>query len=209
MHRRLATLLTLALFVLAGCRGASVIGDEDVSYDQGVIPTADAVPEGTVLQTELNDRIDTNGRVGDDFSATVVRSVRSNDGQVVIPAGAEVYGTVTGLDDSDQIGDQAAVRLDFDAIAFGNDTYDLDAEVVDAGVETRRADADPTEEAAVGAAAGAALGAIVEGDLLGALIGGALGAGTGTVISLGTGDVEATLPAGTSMTLRTENYIDV
>ncbi|MFW6040076.1 MAG: YMGG-like glycine zipper-containing protein, partial [Gemmatimonadota bacterium] len=63
------------------------------------------------------------------------------------------------------------------------------------------------ERAAIGAAAGAALGAIIGGDLEDILVGGALGAGAGTVISLGLGRVDAELPRGTEMRLRTTREI--
>ena len=52
------------------------------------------------------------------------------------------------------------------------------------------------------------LGAIVSGgDLDKILLGGALGAAAGTVISLGMGDVEGVLPAGTTMQLQTTRTV--
>ena len=52
------------------------------------------------------------------------------------------------------------------------------------------------------------LGAILGGGS-GALKGGLIGAAGGTLIALGTGDVEAELPAGTLMTIRTTQPIDL
>ena len=63
-------------------------------------------------------------------------------------------------------------------------------------------------KAGIGAAAGAALcGILSGGDLDKILIGGALGAAAGTVISLGMGDVEGVLPAGTTMKLQTTRIV--
>lgn len=45
--------------------------------------------------------------------------------------------------------------------------------------------------------------------MTGALVGGALGAGSGTAVSLGTGEVQSELPAGTMMTLRTTQPINL
>jgi hypothetical protein len=50
-------------------------------------------------------------------------------------------------------------------------------------------------------------GLIIDGGLAGTLLGGALGAGAGTIISLGTGDVDATIPAGHTMTIRTTDRL--
>lgn len=197
------------VFVLAGCRSSDVLtGGAGVAY-QDQVPTADALPAGTALAVRLDERLSTAGdEVGDVFTATVVDNVIARSGAVVVPAGAEVHGRVTGLDASDHVGDPAAIRLQFDYLTVGNERYDLDAEVVEANVQERREEGiEPGEEAAIGAAAGAALGAILSGDVLETLIGGALGAGVGTAISLGTGDVEAALPAGTRMRLETEERI--
>jgi hypothetical protein len=56
---------------------------------------------------------------------------------------------------------------------------------------------------------GVAAGAILGRSVRGALIGGVLGAGAGTAISLGTGNVHASLPAGTPMTLELTQPVDV
>lgn len=89
-------------------------------------------------------------------------------------------------------------------LARSGRTYPLSAEVVDTEArvvgERRRAG----RGAIAGATAGAVLGAVISGvELESILRGAAIGAGAGTVISLGLGDVDATLPAGSDMTLRT------
>jgi hypothetical protein len=199
-------LLSLCL-LLVGCRGADVLSDSDPIQQPA---TADVVPDGTVMDLRLNDRLGTEiSRVGESFTATVADPVTAETGRVAVPAGAMVYGTVTGIDVSDGVGDQAAIRLDFDRLEAGSQSYDFSAEVIGTGVQTDRDDDIIGDETAIGAGAGAALGLILEGDLLGTLIGGALGAGAGTAISLGTGDVDAVLPSGTMMTVQTEQRIDL
>jgi hypothetical protein len=206
MRILLFTLCLLPL-VFIGCRGSDVLTDS-AAIEQPA--TSDVVPEGTVMELALNERLGTGiSRVGETFTATVADPVTAETGRVAVPAGATVYGTVTGIDESDNVGDQAAIRLDFDRLEAGGQSYDFSADIIETGVETQRGDDVVGEETAIGAGAGAALGLILEGDLLGTLIGGALGAGAGTAISLGTGDVDAVLPEGTSMTVQTEQRIDL
>jgi hypothetical protein len=205
--RSLLLSLCLLPVVLLGCRGSDVLTDS-AAIEQPA--TANVVPEGTVMELSLNDRLGTEiSRVGETFTATVADPVTAETGNVAVPAGATVYGTVTGIDESDNIGDQAAIRLDFDRLEAGGQSYDFSADILETGVETDRDDDIIGEETAIGAGAGAALGLILEGDLLGTLIGGALGAGAGTAVSLGTGDVDAVLPAGTGMTVQTTQRIDL
>jgi hypothetical protein len=148
--------------------------------------------------------------VGDRFTARVTNSIVATNGQTVIPAGAIVTGVITGLDDSDHLGDQAAIRLDFESISFGGRTYALDADVVEADLHMRGQSLDDiARSAGVGAVAGAVLGTIIGGDLLDALEGAALGAGAGSVISLGLGDVEAELPRGSDLLLRSTRTINL
>ncbi|HEX6941261.1 MAG TPA: hypothetical protein VF158_17830 [Longimicrobiales bacterium] len=206
MHRKIAAGLLLAL---GACRSAEVVSERPVGA-QPAPATADAIPAGTLLQVELNQSIGTErNRVGDRFTATVTRPLVAQNGQVVVPEGALVHGVITGLDDSDHLGDQAAIRVDFQRITFQGRSYPFSAEVVDTDVETKRDGEAAVTGAVTGAIAGAALGAVIGGELRDILIGGALGAGAGTIISLGIGDVEAELPAGTDMALRTTRSISL
>ncbi len=209
MIRCLKTALVLPL-VLGACRSVEVQSGPPTGAQPAPPPTADAIPAGTLLRAELNQPIGTErNRVGDRFTATVTRPLVAQNGQTVVPEGALIHGVVTGLDDSDHLGDQAAIRVDFERITFQGRSYPFEAEVVDTDVRLRR-DGDAAVSGAVtGAVVGAALGAIIGGDLRDILIGGALGAGAGTIISLGIGDVEAELPAGTALTLRTTQPISL
>lgn len=212
MHKHAILFLVLGFAGFAGCRGAEVetptAGPVPPAATEEVRP--DFVPAGTTVVAELNDRLGTDvSRVGQEFTMTVLRPVRTDEGETVIPEGATILGEVTGLDPSDRVGDQAAIRLNFREIAIRGQSYPFQAVITNTEVETERGDTFRRGAigAGVGAAAGAALGAILGRSLRGALIGGALGAGAGTVVSLGTGDVEAVLPAGTDMALRTTEPI--
>lgn len=210
--RYLPVLSVSCILLLAACRSTDVDTGELEGEPVGVVPpTSSALPVGATFDVRLDQTIGTDiNDVGDRFSATVINDLMAADGTVAVPAGSRVRGTITGLDDSDRVGDQAAIRLAFDSIETNGEDHDFSADILEAEVEERGERPDVTSpETAVGAGAGVILGTIISGDLLGALVGGALGAGIGSVISLGTGDVEAEIPAGSTMTLRTNQPVDL
>ena len=206
------TALGIALLLpalAAGCRSATVASEPPVQPAAGApIPrTADAVPAGTMMRGSLNQGISTeSSRVGDRFTVTVLDPLVAENGEVAIPAGTVVSGTVAALDPSDHVGEQASVVLRFDTIAVGGRAVPIDAMIAEADVKQSREGSGVAKGAGAGALGGALLGAILGGGS-GALKGGLVGAGAGTVISLGAGDVQAELPAGTVVTLRIESPV--
>jgi hypothetical protein len=211
-YRVFATFLVV-LLAAVGCRTAQVENegtDTTGEYTTQRLPSADAIPSGTELRVELNQKLSTETTSeGDEFSATLLDPLVTEDGETVVPAGAMVRGEVTGLKESEEMGDQAAIRLHVQEISFDGETYELPAEIVQTEVETDRDKSDIGTGAAVGGVAGAALGAIIGKNVGGALLGGAIGAGAGTLVSLGVGSADAELPAGSEMILRTTRTIDV
>jgi hypothetical protein len=169
------------------------------------------LPSGTTLDVRLDQEIGTTvSKVGDTFSGTVESGIVATNGQTVVPAGSKVYGRVTGLDNSDHAGEPAAIKVDFERIEIHGQSHPLSAKVTATNLQTRGGDTrnETLRKAGIGAAAGAVLGAVLSGgELSKILIGGALGAAAGTAISLGVGDVEGVLPAGTKMTLQTTSTV--
>jgi hypothetical protein len=197
--------------LFAGCaRQATIDSTGDVSIS-ATPADARSLPSGTTLSVTLDHEIGTkSSKVGDTFSATVTDRIVAQNGATTVPAGAKVYGKITGLDNSDRVGEQAAIKIDFERIVVNGASNPLYAKVTATNLETRGGDtrSETLKKAGIGAAAGAVLGAIVSGgDLDKILLGGALGAAAGTVISLGMGDVEGVLPAGTAMTLQTTRTV--
>jgi hypothetical protein len=180
----------VAGLILVGCaRQATVESTGDVAVSAS--PTdSRSLPSGTTVDVKLDQEIGTkSSKVGDSFSATVTNAVVAQNGTTVVPAGSKVYGKV---------------------IVVNGTSHPLYAKVTATNLETRGADTrdETIKKAGVGAAAGAVLGAIMSGgDLDKILLGGALGAAAGTVISLGMGDVEGVLPAGTTMQLQTTRTV--
>ena len=172
-----------------------------------VVPAnGDVLPAGAALDVRLNQRLSTEGSsVGDRFNATVTTDLRAQNGELVVPAGALVHGRVVALDDSDDPTDRALIQLAFDSLTFGGRRYTFGANItgVEAVEQRSRSTGKVVQRAAAGAAAGAVIGAIIRGpDLENIIRGGVIGAAAGTVLSLGLGDVEHVIPAGTRMTIQ-------
>jgi hypothetical protein len=190
-------------FAVAACGTAQLeSGNEMPMPPAGA--AADIVPVGTEFTVELDATLNAeNSDVGDRFTATVKDDI--NDGAtVIVPEGSKVTGRITGVDEADGVTDQAAVRVVFESINVNGVEHALAADItdVDVSLTDRRNVGDTIEKVGAGAAAGAVVGAIIGGSLKDILVGGALGAGAGTIISLGTGDQQNSLPAGSELDLR-------
>jgi hypothetical protein len=193
---------------LAACQPAELIQPTPAVQPAPPPPTADAMPVGTVFNVQLDKRLSaTQSTVGDRFTATVRQPLIAANGHVAVPVGAQVHGVVTGVQPHSG-GEPAAIRVNFERLTFDGRSVAFNADVVDtsARVEQDRLGT-AARGAIVGATAGAVLGAVIGGDLRDILIGGAIGAGAGTILSLGLGQVEPTLPEGTVLSLRTNQHV--
>ncbi len=214
---RTATLPLALALLLGGCqRGVEVLsGGSQVTPgsvpQQVVVSTPSSVPAGTTVGATLNERLSTaESRVGESFAMTLQTSILNQQREVLIPQGAQLTGRVTALRESIDVATPAIIRLELQSISWAGRTRPLQAEIVRADPTTRgRGTDDAIRGAAGGAAAGAVLGAVLSGDVRGALTGAAIGAGAGTVISLGITDQTAMLDAGSEITLRLTEPIQV
>lgn len=209
---RLYAILATAALASAGCSRGATVESTSAPAPETRPTTSATLPEGTTLHARLDDSLGTDrNKAGDRFTATVTTAVTAENGATVVPAGAKLHGTITGLDDSDRAGDNAYIRLDFERLSFGGRDYAFDADVVATAVETKGDTRNETlKKAGIGAAAGAVLGAVVgDAELKNIALGAAIGAAAGTVISLGAGDVEAVLPAGSELTLRSTEQVSL
>lgn len=211
MRKALSSMLAIAALTVTGaCARTST-----VESTGEVVPTtavnASSLPTGSVVTVTLDQAVGTNtSKVGDTFSATVVDAIVASNGQTVVPAGTKVYGKVTGLQESNNVGQKAAIRLDFERINVNGVERPFEANITATNLQTERQETrdETLKKAGIGAAAGAVLGAVIGGGDLSKILGGAaIGAAAGTVISLGGGDVEAVLPAGSKMTLQTTQQV--
>lgn len=208
--RTRAIAAALAAISTIGCaainhRTTTVESAGDVA-STAVIPVNNrAIPAGADVVATLDQSLGTkNNKAGDGFTATVSQTMYASDGSVVVPAGAKIDGTVTALDDSDNATEPALIRLAFNRIRFNGRSYPFAASIVQSNaVQTSdKSSSEKTKQIVIGGVVGAAIGGILsKGDLDKIVIGGAIGAAAGSIVSLGT-EMNATLPAGSQMTLR-------
>ena len=165
------------------------------------------VPADAVLGIQIERTVSSElARPEDRVEARVTRDVRVSD-RIAIPAGSTVRGSVTEVDRGGRMKGKARLAVRFHTIVLADGTQlPLKTDPV-----VREGQSPAGESAAkVGGAAigGAILGAILGGGK-GAAIGGAVGAGAGTAAAMTNDRNPATLPAGTTVTVRMQAPVTV
>ena len=157
------------------------------------------IPSGTTLPLALTSSMasDTSA-VEDPVTAELTRAV-SIDGRDVLPAGAQLEGIVTEVDDSGRVKGRAMIAFRFTSLRTADMRYDVQSEPL-----SHLADDTKGEDAAkigIGAGAGAIVGGILGGKD-GAAKGGAVGGAAGTGVVLATKGREVRLGPGADATTR-------
>jgi hypothetical protein len=158
------------------------------------------VEPDSVLGVRLDEPLSSaTAKVEDPVVATVMRDVLVG-GRTAIPAGSRVEGYVTFVEPGGKFKEKARIGVDFSTLVLpGNERVRIETETIFREGES------PTGEAAskigAGAVVGSVLGAIIGGKK-GAAIGGAAGAAGGTAVVAKGGTNDATIAAGTLLTLR-------
>lgn len=157
------------------------------------------IPSGTTLRLDLASAIASDSsRVEDAVRATLRQPVALN-GETVLPAGTELAGVVTSVDDSGRIKGRARIAYRFNSLRHGGERYDISTSTI-----AHQAEATKGEDAtkiAIGAGAGAAIGALIGGGD-GAAKGAAIGGAGGTGVVLATKGKEVRLGPGANVTTR-------
>lgn len=175
-------------------RTAAVYEPPRKLYDELVIP-ADSVIGLQVENAVTTER----AKVEDQVRARVTRDVRVRD-QVAIPAGARAEGSVTLVERGGRLKDQARLGIRFHTIVLADGTrLPINTDTIyREGESPARESAAKIGGAAVG---GAVLGAIFGGKK-GAVIGSTVGAAGGGVAVATSEPNAATLPQGSTVTVR-------
>jgi hypothetical protein len=161
------------------------------------------LPAGSTLWVETDTPISAyQSAPGTTFVAHVPEEIRTQQGEVLVPQGAQVVGRVVEMLPA-RAGEPLAVRLEVNQLEMAGTTQPLAAEIVRADPPRRGVRA---TDVVIGAGAGALLGAILDGGR-GALIGGAVGAGAGTLVSLGRQGEVNELPRGTRLALELQQPV--
>ena len=139
-------------------------------------PRKVTLPEGTVLSVRLIDPIDSaTNQAGDSFRATLDSPV-TIDGDVVVPANADIQGRVVESKSAGHYAGKPELALELVSLKVNNNTYSLHTNQYTRQGTSRGAQT--AKRVGAGAAIGAIIGGIAGGGK-GAAIGGAAGAGVG------------------------------
>jgi len=138
------------------------------------------IPVGTELDVRLLDSLSSGrNQVEDRFRASTLVDLQSN-GRVIIPAGSEMRGVVSGVEKAGHIDRKGALQLAFDQITVNGKQYKLH------GTVTQALEGEVKGE----------VGKLGAGATVGGIIGGILGGVKGTIagILVGGGGVAAATP---------------
>jgi hypothetical protein len=166
------------------------------------------LPAGTPLPIVMDTSVASNtSHVEQPVRAHLSRDVHL-DNNVVLPAGSDVFGTVTAVRRPGKVKGRSyiALRLTTLVPAGTNDRYRIDTgRVARTGRATKKKDA---MKIGIPAAGGAAVGALFGGKK-GALIGAGAAGGAGTAVVLSTRGEEVGIGRGTPLTLRLASPVTV
>ena len=157
------------------------------------------IPVGTTLPLTLTSSVASDTSALEDGVTAVLTGPITIDGRDVLPAGAQLTGAVTGVEDSGRVKGRAMVTFRFTSLRTGDARYDLQTEPL-----SHQAAATKGEDATkigIGAGAGAVIGGILGGKK-GAATGAVVGGGTGTGVVLATKGREVRLAPGADVTTR-------
>lgn len=179
-------------------------GNTERVTERGSEAPLGVVSSGSEISLAAGQRICTNtNSVGDRFTAQIADPVMGANG-TVIPVGATAVVSITSLHRSEKAGDEIAIGLRVESIAYGGKTYPLSSEVTYAQVDRVRAESggETARKVATGAAIGAVLGQILGRKTKSTVIGAATGAAAGAVVANRNADYDGCVPSGGRITIR-------
>jgi hypothetical protein len=162
-------------------------------------PATRTAATGTFVDVAVDDTISTRStKAGAAFTGAIVADVKNAQGQVVIPAGSAVHGTVVEVKPAPNPRTPGSLTLSLTSVTVRGTDYPIDAridslETVNKGRGVTGADA---AKVGAGAAAGAILGRVLGKNTKGAIIGGVVGGAAGAAVANQTRDIDVVLPKG-------------
>jgi hypothetical protein len=157
------------------------------------------LPTGTTLHLKMTSAVASDtSKVEEPVHAELAEAV-TVDGETALPAGAEVSGVVTDVQQSGRVKGRARVAYRFTSVRAHGETYDIKTAAI--AQEARATKGKDARNVAIGAGVGAALGAVLGGGggaAKGAAVGGAGGAG----YDLATRGEEVHIGPGAAVTAR-------
>ena len=221
--RALLSVMASLLFGLAACSSKpasdSAANTADPNQSSGgtggsmadsrrspVVKAPTVVPAGTTLTVRIGEALGSKiSSPGQSFTATLVSPVAVG-GETVIPAGAEVRGTVTDAKALGRFKGGAVLQIRLNSIKVHGAEHSIETSAV-----TRSAKGKGKRTAVLtggGAGVGALIGGLAGGGK-GAAIGALAGAGAGGAGSAFTGNKDIVLPAESAVSFRLEAPLEV
>ena len=203
------TWLALALgLALAGCSQADSAPALNMGTTTAGQPVVSFVPTGATLTFAIVDEISTkSAKAGDPFSARLLSDFTSEKGEVILPAGVVLHGTVTESMESPKNEEPAVIWLAVGTMETSSGTLILVGDVEELQMETDAKDTNTLSagKVAAGTAAGAIIGKVAGKTKTGA----AVGTAGGVALALATRDGHATVPAGSRIVVRLTEQLSV
>lgn len=170
------------------------------------VPVKHVIPSGTALSIRLIDSLDSaKNKVGDTFRATL-KVPLTVDGDVVIPAGADVEGRVADVSNAGRFTGHSELNLELIKITSNGTVYPVQTQGYDRAGNSRGKGT--AETVGAGAAIGAIIGAIAGGGK-GAAVGTAAGAGAGGATRAAKSGKRITFPSETVLSFKLQEPITV
>lgn len=218
--RALLSVIASLLFGLAACsskpasdaatnnadQNASSDGNTADSRRSPVVKAPTVVPAGTTLTVRLGEALGSKiSSSGQSFTGTLASPVAVG-GETVIPAGAEVRGTVTDAKALGRFKGGAVLQIRLHSIKVNGMEHSIDTSAV------TRSEKGKGKRTAVLTGGGAGVGALIgglAGGGKGAAIGAIAGAGAGGAGSAFTGNKDIVLPAESAVSFKLEAPLEL
>jgi len=158
------------------------------------------LPAGTAITIFMTDAVTSrHNQVGEHVTARITHPVLDAGGEVVIAADAVFLGVISDIASE---GDGRIV-LTFYSVAFGGNTYSMQARVISLPTRQQRRGNTAGDAAKVGAGAvvGGIAGRIIGGNRRGTIIGGVSGAAAGVGVAAATRREDIVVDAGAPVLL--------
>lgn len=165
------------------------------------------IPTESVLGLQLDSALNTDqAQVEDRVDARLTRDVRVN-GRVAIPSGSHVVGSVVLVERGGKLKERARIGIRFHTVHLA------DGSRLQISTDTLLRESESPANKASAKIGGAAIGGAIIGAIIGggkgAAIGSGIGAAGGTAAAMSSDRMRVVLPAGTTVSVRTQAPIRV
>ena len=198
--RKIRTPLVLLMLAVIPVSHSLAQGMPEASAPESEAPAPPTLAAGTVITTFLTDTLTSRyNQIGERVTARIAYPVVDAGGQVVIPTDAIVMGVISDIASKDD----GRIVLTFYSLAFGGNTYPMQARVISLPTRKQRRGNTAGDVAKVGAGGlvGGIAGRLIGGNKKGTIIGAVSGAAAGVGVAAATRNEDIVVDAGAPVLL--------